>query len=147
MHGFSCLFFCLYVQVCAPCMCVFATLVARMAERGLFFFFLSWDAKQQKKRRLSRKVSGSVEEGVRYPSQKPIHFLGHHGYLFLFLWKRRHFLQVSWQPAWGQLDTSSADIWRRTWSPEVNKLTGQISLRSCLLCCRSKFLVAFYSFK
>ena len=114
---------------------------------GCFFFFLYWDAKQQKKRRLSRKVSGSVEEGVRYPSQKPIHFRGHHGYLFLFLWKRRHFLQVSWQPAWGQLDTSSADIWRRTWSPEVNKLTGQISLRSCLLGCRSKFLRASYSFK
>lgn len=86
---------------------------------------LAGQQKQQKKRRLSRKVNRV--EPRRYPSLKTIHFCGHQGYLFLFLRKRR---RVSWQPAWVQPDTSSADIWRRAPSTGVNKVTEQLSLKS-----------------
>lgn len=109
-----CLFMSLYVCVCV---CAYVWTL-HVCLQCWWYAWLSagqyWccDAKQQKKRRLSRKVNR--EERGRYPSQKPIHFRGQQGYLFLFLWKRRQFLQVTWQPAWGQLDTSSADIWRRT---------------------------------
>lgn len=47
-----------------------------------------WDAKQQKKRRLSMKVN-RVETGRRDPSKKAMYFYRHRCYLFLFLWKRR----------------------------------------------------------
>lgn len=122
------------VHVCSPCLCVCN--VADM--RGWAWHgFSCWDAKKQKKLRLSVKVD-RVELG-EISITKPMHLRGHGGYLFLFLWKRRQFLQVSWQPARGFLDTSSADILQENRKPKVNKLTRQISLKSCLLGLGMKF--------
>lgn len=141
MLGYLC-FLCVFyanaralpVHVCSPCLCVCN--VADM--RGWAWHgFSCWDAKKQKKLRLSAKVD-RVELG-EISITKLMHLRGHGGYLFLFLWKRRQFLQVSWQPARGFLDTSSADILQENRKPKVNKLTRQISLKSCLLGLGMKF--------
>lgn len=93
IHDFLCLRLCMSFCACScVCIwvhhvCVFVTLTACRS-----FFFIACRLNDRGKRRFSKKVNRVERE--RYPSQKPLHFFGHLGYLLIFLWRKKKRLSV-----------------------------------------------------